>query len=78
MSTVGYGDIVPTTAGGRGVAVVVMFVGSGFYALVIGGISERFASAARSIKESEVDLTETDVLKEQLPRILNARTATSP
>jgi len=45
--------------------VVVMLVRSGFYGLVIGAIAERFVSGARSIKESEVDLTENDVLKEE-------------
>ena len=33
-------------------------------------MTQRFDVAARSIKESEVDLTETDVLKEELSRIL--------
>ena len=64
MTTVGYGDIVPTTAGGRAMAVVVMLVGTGFYALVIGAIVERFASAARANKEPEPDLTENSMLKE--------------
>jgi voltage-gated potassium channel len=64
MTTVGYGDVVPTTAGGRAMAVAVMLVGTGFYALVIGAISERFASAARASKEPEPDLTENSLLRE--------------
>jgi len=66
MTTVGYGDVVPTTAGGRDIAVVVMLVGTGFYALVIGAIAERFATgpSPTSAKEPEPGLTDDDLLKE--------------
>jgi voltage-gated potassium channel len=36
LTTVGYGDISPTTAGGRVVASVIMFIGLSFYALLTG------------------------------------------
>jgi voltage-gated potassium channel len=42
MTTVGYGDVTPTTAGGRIVAAVVMLVGVGFVAVVTGAIAQRF------------------------------------
>jgi voltage-gated potassium channel len=64
MTTVGYGDVVPTTSGGRVIAVAMMLVGTGFAALVIGAIAERFTSAARNTKEREVALGESEVLKE--------------
>jgi voltage-gated potassium channel len=64
MTTVGYGDVVPTTAGGRAMAVVVMLVGTGFYALVVGAIAQRFAGAARSTDEPGLDPSESSVVKE--------------
>ncbi len=73
MTTVGYGDVVPTTAGGRAMAVVVMLVGTGFYALVIGAIAERFASVSQSTKEAEDDRTENELLSEV--REISARQA---
>jgi voltage-gated potassium channel len=64
MTTVGYGDIVPTTAEGKVIAVIVMLVGIGFTALVVGATAERFTSAGRRLQEPEFDLAEDDVLKE--------------
>lgn len=42
MTTVGYGDIPPTTAGSRALALFVMVVGIGFGSLMIGAIADRF------------------------------------
>ncbi len=42
VTTVGYGDIVPHTEAGRGVAVVVMVTGIGTAALLVGAASQRF------------------------------------
>ena len=42
MTTVGYGDIKPETAGGKVIAVAVMLVGIGFLTLIIGAITQRF------------------------------------
>jgi voltage-gated potassium channel len=36
MTTVGYGDLYPTTTSGRLIGIVVMIVGIGFIALMIG------------------------------------------
>jgi voltage-gated potassium channel len=42
VTTVGYGDIVPHTEAGRGVAVIVMITGIGTAALLVGAASQRF------------------------------------
>jgi voltage-gated potassium channel len=42
VTTVGYGDIVPQTNGGRVIAIVVMVVGIGFIALLTAAAAERF------------------------------------
>lgn len=42
MTTVGYGDIAPTTSAARLLAVLLMLVGIGFVAVVTGAIAERF------------------------------------
>lgn len=39
LTTVGYGDISPKTAGGKVVAVIIMFIGLSFYALLTGLLS---------------------------------------
>jgi len=47
MTTVGYGDISPTTDAGHLIAVVVMVVGIGFRTTVIGAVAERFLASTR-------------------------------
>ena len=47
LTTVGYGDISPTTTGGRIYTMVVMLVGVGVYGVVIGNVSRIFAESAR-------------------------------
>ena len=58
MTTVGYGDLYPSTNTGRAVAIVVMVVGIGFLSLLIGTVSERFMAVAL---EEEVDEIEADI-----------------
>jgi voltage-gated potassium channel len=48
MTTVGYGDLSPTTTGGRVLAAVVMIVGIGFVAIVTGAVAERFLAPSLS------------------------------
>ena len=56
VTTVGYGDNVPTSSAGRLVAVLVMFVGIGFLTVVTAAITSTFVAQAR-----RVDRTPSDV-----------------
>jgi voltage-gated potassium channel len=68
MTTVGYGDIYPTTEAGRAIAITVMVVGIGFVAVLTAAIAERFLAAkveqAREEMAEEVESAEADVLHE--------------
>ena len=51
MTTVGYGDMAPTTTGGRALAVIIMFFGISLIAIVTGTISSIFTT--RKIMEGK-------------------------
>jgi voltage-gated potassium channel len=61
MTTVGYGDISPTTDAGRVIAIVVMVVGIGFLTTVIGAVAERFLASSR---RQQAGAGHDDVLRE--------------
>ena len=61
VTTVGYGDLYPTTVQGRLVGMVLMFVGIGFLSLLTAAVASRF------VKEERSD--EHDELMERLGRI---------
>jgi voltage-gated potassium channel len=42
VTTTGYGDIVPTTETGKGIAMLLMLVGAAFLAVLTGAIAQRF------------------------------------
>lgn len=68
MTTVGYGDISPHTTAGKILAVILMFIGIGFVALLTGAIAERFLAPGVEKAEREVfqeiEMGEADVLTE--------------
>ena len=47
VTTVGYGDVVPTTLAGRFVAVLVMLLGIGFLTVITAAITSTFVSRSR-------------------------------
>ena len=52
VTTVGYGDNVPTTVAGRLMAVLVMFVGIGFLTVVTAAITSTFVAHARRVDQT--------------------------
>jgi voltage-gated potassium channel len=74
MTTVGYGDITPTTGTGQVIAVAVMLVGIGFVAILTGAIAQRFIAPQEDRLESgERDLhAKLDELGARLERLERA------
>jgi len=66
VTTVGYGDHVPTTVAGRLVAAVVMLVGIGFLTVITAAITSTFVSRSRREQASSSGITPTE---EQLRQI---------
>jgi voltage-gated potassium channel len=54
VTTVGYGDVVPSSVPGRLVAIVVMLTGIGFLAVLTATISSHFVKADRQDESSEI------------------------
>lgn len=52
MTTVGYGDVVPTTALGKVIATIIMLIGVGLVALPAGMLAARFGEELRERKEN--------------------------
>ena len=61
VTTVGYGDVYPTSVGGRIVAIVLMLTGIGFLAVLTATVSSRFVKQERS--------EETTAITDALARI---------
>ncbi len=53
MTTVGYGDYVPTTTSGRLLAVVLMFLGVGLFGVLTSFLTATFTTPAREAREEE-------------------------
>jgi voltage-gated potassium channel len=65
VTTVGYGDLVPTSATGRLVAALVMLVGIGFLTVITAAITSTFIEAARR----RIEGTTTDAVSTKLDQI---------
>lgn len=70
VTTVGYGDIGPETDAGRAIAIVVMFVGIGFVALLTAAAADRFIRVRRAEREEIALLHE---IVERLDRLEKRR-----
>jgi voltage-gated potassium channel len=66
VTTVGYGDLVPTSATGRVIAALVMLGGIGFLTVITAAITSAFVESARR----RIQGTRTDVLSTKLDQII--------
>ena len=74
VTTVGYGDSVPTTDAGRFLATVVMLLGIGFLTVITAAITSTFVARSQ-LEQQDSDASEADRfdrLDERLERIESA------
>jgi voltage-gated potassium channel len=74
MTTVGYGDFVPTTPTAKVVAGVLMIVGVAFFAMITGAIAQRFL--ASEVAEIEEEVGEVEELVEEAEEVEERMTTT--
>lgn len=74
MTTVGYGDELPTTVEAKWVAMFLMLVGIGYFAVVTGAIAERFVERGEEERVEAIEAEAPDDLRAQVDRLaLRAR-----
>ena len=71
VTTVGYGDRFPTTAPGRGVAVVLMFSGIALFGYLAGSLASFFVER-REAEAPDTELTEIAHRLERIEQLLSA------
>lgn len=64
VTTVGYGDVVPTTVEGRVIAIGIMFAGIGFVSLLTAFVAERFINVGKGGEESGRRAADDEILTE--------------
>jgi voltage-gated potassium channel len=69
VTTVGYGDHVPETVGGRLAAVLVMLLGIGFVTVITAVITSTFVQRAQREREASAAVDTADVLKDIAGRL---------
>jgi voltage-gated potassium channel len=70
VSTVGYGDITPTGAGGQITAIILMFVGVGFVALLTAFVADRFIrSDEEGFGRQDEMLAKLESIEDRLKRL---------
>jgi voltage-gated potassium channel len=72
VTTVGYGDMYPRTAAGRGVAVVLMLVGVGLFGLLAGSLASFLIERGRSdeVRPDDIGLEDIAARLERIERRL--------
>jgi voltage-gated potassium channel len=84
ITTIGYGDIVPTTAAGRVVASLVMILGVAFVSILTAFIVSDLVARHTALQQKEIEQEELDItaaivrLDERLDRIEHALRAAAP
>ncbi|RHY80158.1 hypothetical protein DYB26_003387, partial [Aphanomyces astaci] len=75
LTTIGYGDLVPTTPGERSLAITCMLIGGGTYAYVVGSVCQILNSMDASTTEfhQTIDTLNEYCHHNQLPSELSAR-----
>jgi voltage-gated potassium channel len=75
VTTVGYGDLVPVTAAGRGVAVALMIVGIALFGFIAGSLASFFleTSEEKAHKAEEDQLQEIAGRLDRIERLLSNR-----
>jgi hypothetical protein len=70
MTTVGYGDELPTTHEAKVLAMVLMLVGIGYFAVITGAIAERFIESG---EEERIEAVEADAGTTSPPKWIGSR-----